>query len=217
MDSRLLDRLAAEGSSAPLRAERHADVRASARSIGIGFLVAAALGVGWLGLRRDIDVASGTAIFWVKLAFPVLLAALAGLTVWRSAHPGRSLRAPLAALAGVVVLFWAVTLLRPLVGIEVGDWNADLWGRTWRECAFYIALMALPMWLPAMAWLRRWGPVRPRLAGAALGWCCGTVAAALYALHCRETGLAFLGVWYLAGAAVPALLGALVGRRWLSW
>lgn len=217
MDSRLLDRLAAEGASAPLNEVRRVQMRASAHGIGIGFLVAAALGLGWLGLRRDIGAASGTAIFWVKLAFPVLLAALAGWTVWRSAHPGQSLRAPLAALAGVVVLFWTVTLLRPLVGIEVGDWNADFWGRSWRECAFYIALMALPMWLPAMAWLRHWGPVRPRLAGAVLGGCCGTVSAALYALHCRESGLAFLGVWYLAGAAVPALLGALAGRRWLSW
>jgi hypothetical protein len=43
------------------------------------------------------------------------------------------------------------------------------------------------------------------------------VAAALYALHCRESGLPFLGSWYLAGAAIPALMGALAGRRWLHW
>ncbi len=217
MDPRLLDQLAAEGSSAALHDQRRAGLRASAQGIGIGCLAAAGLGFGWLGLRGDIGVAVGTPIFWVKLAFPALLAALAGWTVWRSAHPGPSLKAPLAALAGAVALFWAVTLLRPLIGIEVRDWHADFWGRSWRECALYIALMALPMWLPAMAWLRHWGPLRPRLAGALLGGCCGTVAAALYALHCRESGLAFLGVWYLAGAAVPALLGALVGRRWLGW
>jgi len=217
MDSHLLDRLATEGSSASRRAQTHAELRACARGVAVGFLVAATISLGWLGLRRDIELTSGTTIFWVKVAFPVLLAALAGWTVGRSAHPGQSLRVPLAALAGVVVLFWSVTLTRPLIGMEVVDWGADLWGQSWRECILYIALMSLPMCLPAMIWLRRWGPVRPRLAGAALGWCCGTVAAALYALHCRETGLAFLGVWYLAGAAVPALLGASMGRWWLSW
>jgi hypothetical protein len=217
MDPQLLDRLAAQGSSAPFRAARRAELNASALGIGVGFLVAAAFGVGWLGLRDDIGVASGTAIFWVKLAFPLLLATLAGWTVWRSAHPGRPLQVPLAALAAVVVLFWAVTLARPLLSVDAIDWQADLWGRTWQECALYIALMALPIWLPAMAWLRRWGPLQPRLAGAVLGWCCGTAAAALYALHCRESGLAFLGVWYLIGAAVPALLGALLGRSWLHW
>ena len=217
MDSCLLDRLAAEGSAALPDTARRAELRTGACGIGVGFLVAAALSLGWLGLRSDIGVASVTALFWVKLIFPVLLAALAGWAVWRSAHPGMSLNAPLAALAGVVLLFWVVTVLRPMIGIDVADWDTEFWGQSWWECALYIALMALPMWLPAMAWMRRWGPVRPRLAGAILGWCCGTVAAALYALHCRETGLAFLGVWYLAGAAVPSLLGALLGRRWLGW
>jgi hypothetical protein len=213
MDSRLLDRLAAEASPAVLRA----DLRSASRGMGVGFMVALALALGWLGLRQDIATASATPFFWIKLAFPVLLATLAGWAVWRSAHPGQSLRVPLAALAAAVALFWVVTLLRPLLGNADIDWQADLWGRTWRECAFYIALMALPMWLPAMAWLRRWGPVRPRLAGALIGLACGTVAAALYALHCRESGLAFLGLWYLVGAAVPAMLGALVGKRLLSW
>jgi hypothetical protein len=201
VDPQLLDRLAAQGSSAPDRAARRAALNASARGIGVGFLVAAAFGTGWLGLRTDIDVASGTTIFWVKLTFPLLLATLAGWTVWRGVHPGRPLQVPLAALVAVVVLFWAVILARPLLGADAVDWQADLWGRTWQECAFYIAVMSLPMWLP----------------GALLGWCCGTAAAALYALHCRENGLAFLGVWYLLGAAVPALLGALLGRSWLHW
>jgi hypothetical protein len=217
MDSRLLDQLAAEGASVPLRLAQRAQGRAASLRVGVGFALAAALGIGWLGLRRDIVEASGTTIFWVKLSFPLLLAALAAWTVWRAAHPGRSLRAPLVALLGAVVLFWAVTLLRPLLGVAVSDWRADLWGHTWRECALYIALLALPMWVPAMGWLRHWGPLRPRLAGAMLGACCGTMAAALYALHCRETGLAFLGMWYLAGAAIPALLGGWLGRHWLHW
>lgn len=213
MDPRLLDRLAAEAAPAALRA----DLRASGRAIGLGFVLAAAIGLVWLGVRQDIAVASTTAIFWVKLAFPGLLAGLAGGAVWRSAHPGQSLRGPLAALGVAVVLFWAVTLLRPLLGASPIDWQAELWGRSWRECTLYIALMALPMWLPSMVWLRRWGPVRPRVAGALVGLCCGTAGAALYALHCRESGLPFLGAWYLLGAAVPAALGALTGRRWLGW
>ena len=214
MDSRLLDRLAAEAAAGP---PPSADVAAAVRRMAIGFAAAATLALGWLGLRQDIAVASATPFFWVKLTFPVTLALLAGWAVWRSAHPGRSAREPLVGLAAVVLLFWIVTLMRPLAGVSDIDWEVDLWGRTWRECALYIALMALPMWLPAMAWIRRWGPVRPRLAGSLVGLCCGTLSAALYALHCRESGMAFLGLWYLAGASVPAVLGAILGRRWLGW
>jgi hypothetical protein len=213
MDSHLLDQLAGEAAPHALRAQ----TRRASLGIGVGFAVALALTLGWLGLRQDIVLASATPIFWIKLAFPALLAALASWAVWCSARPGLSLRAPLTALAAAVVLFWAVTFSRPwLLGSPI-DWEADLWGRTWRECAVYIALMALPIMLPAMAWLRRFGPVSPRQAGALVGALCGTLSAALYALHCRESGMAFLGMWYLLGAAMPAALGAALGRRWLNW
>jgi hypothetical protein len=213
MDSRLLDRLAAEASPAALRV----DLRARARAVVLGVAGAALLSLGWLGARQDIAAAAATSVFWVKLAFPAALGLFAGWAVWRSTHPGLSLRGPVTALLAVVALFWAVVMLRPWIGATAIDWERDFWGSTWRECVASIALMALPMWLPAMAWLRRFGPVRPRMAGALVGFCCGTVAAALYALHCRESGLPFLGSWYLAGAAIPALMGALAGRRWLHW
>jgi hypothetical protein len=213
VDSRLLDQLAAEGAAGPSRQ----NMRARAGGIGWGLAAAAALALGWLGVRQDISAASGTGVFWIKLSFPLLLAQLAAWAVWRSAHPGASMRVPLTALAATVILFWALTLLRPLLSAAPVDWSTEFWGRTWRECAFYIALMALPIWLPAMAWMRHWGPTLPRTAGALVGLCCGTASAALYALHCRESGLPFVGAWYLLGALIPAALGAVAGRRWLNW
>jgi hypothetical protein len=213
MDSRLLDQLAAQASPAAL----HSDLRRRARDVGLGAACSVLLSLGWLGARQDIGTAASTGLFWAKLAFPAGLALLAAWAVWRSTQPGQSLRMPVAALLTAVMLFWAVVLLRPWTSAETVDWDREFWGTTWRECVLYIALMALPMWLPAMAWLRRFGPTSPRLAGALAGWCCGTVSAALYALHCREPGLPFLGAWYLLGAAIPALLGGLVGRRWLNW
>ena len=41
-------------------------------------VLAAALGLGWRGVRQGIATASGTPIFWVKLAFLALRAGRAG-------------------------------------------------------------------------------------------------------------------------------------------
>jgi hypothetical protein len=39
----------------------------------------------------------------------------------------------------------------------------------------------------------------------------------VYALHCPEMAAPFLGIWYVLGMAIPAVLGAAVGSRMLRW
>ncbi|MGB9109966.1 MAG: NrsF family protein, partial [Telluria sp.] len=56
-----------------------------------------------------------------------------------------------------------------------------------------------------------------RMAGAAAGLAAGATAALVYCLHCPEMSPAFVGVWYVLGIAVMALVGALVGPKVLAW
>ncbi|HZW72970.1 MAG TPA: NrsF family protein, partial [Caldimonas sp.] len=65
--------------------------------------------------------------------------------------------------------------------------------------------------------LRSLAPTRLAAAGAAAGALAGGAGAAVYAWHCNEMTLPFVAVWYVLGMAIPAGLGALLGRRWLQW
>ena len=66
--------------------------------------------------------------------------------------------------------------------------------------------------------------IRPVFEHGAIGtkyrrWCrcvinTGTVA---YSLHCPEMGVPFWAVWYVIGMALPAVVGALLGPRYLRW
>jgi hypothetical protein len=49
------------------------------------------------------------------------------------------------------------------------------------------------------------------------GLTAGALGAAIYALHCGETGGAFVLVWYSLGMVTPALAGLVLGRRLLRW
>ena len=60
-------------------------------------------------------------------------------------------------------------------------------------------------------------PTRPALAGAASGLLAGALGALVYALHCPEMAAPFLGIWYLLGMLIPAVVGAMVGPLLLRW
>jgi len=75
----------------------------------------------------------------------------------------------------------------------------------------------LPVFALALAALRACAPTRLRAAGAAAGWLAGATAAAVYAWHCDEMALPFIGIWYTLGMAIPAALGAALGPRVLRW
>jgi len=54
-------------------------------------------------------------------------------------------------------------------------------------------------------------------AGAMAGFASGALAAFVYSIHCPELGAPFLGIWYVAGIAIPAGVGALLGERLFRW
>ena len=45
----------------------------------------------------------------------------------------------------------------------------------------------------------------------------GATAALVYCLHCTEMEAPFIGLWYVIGMLIPAVVGALLGRALLRW
>lgn len=187
-----------------------------AAALGWSMPMAAVVMVSVYGLRGDLVQALSGTVFWMKLAFAGALALFAGLATDRLGRPGMRVAGVWTGLAAPVVLLW-LWAAAALVGADPAE-RADLvFGSTWRSCPFNIALISLPM-LAAMLWfVKGMAPTEPTLAGASAGLLSGAIATLIYALHCPESSVTFVGIWYVLGITIPTLAGAALGRRLLRW
>ncbi len=200
--------------AAPVDA-RQADRRFMLRLL-LGVLVAAAVMQLVMGVRPDLAAAALLPMFWIKLAFPASLAGVAAVGLWRLGHPGVRLgRVPLVGALPVAML-WAMAGAA-LVLAPPAQRIALVMGSTWLECLVSISLLSIPVLWIALRAVRALAPTRPALAGCCAGLFAGSAAAFAYTLHCPELQAPFLAVWYVAGMLVPAVVGALAGRRLLRW
>jgi hypothetical protein len=55
------------------------------------------------------------------------------------------------------------------------------------------------------------------LTGFAAGAFAGGVAATIYGLHCGESTMVFVGIWYTMGVLGTGVLGAVIGKWALRW
>jgi len=181
----------------------------------IGAAVSLGVLVAWLGMR-PMHEAMRSGSFWMKAGYTSLLAASGLFVTVRLARPGGSIGAALwiaaAAVAWLATMAGMETMRTPDGGM------AHLWlGWTWQVCPFRILALSLPVLVGALLALRRMAPTQPALTGAMAGLFAGAVGATVYGLYCRETAAAFVVVWYSAGVAACAALGAAVGARLLRW
>ncbi len=187
------------------------------RAAAMGAALTALLALPGLGLRADLLAALGAPTIWLKWLLAAALAAGAAALLARLARPGQRTRAAAwAALAAPVALCW-LAALAAYGNAAPADRAALLWGQTWRVCSALIVLLSLPTLAVLLAALRQLAPTRPGLTGACAGLLSGALAVAVYTLHCPETGLPFIAVWYVGGVALATLLGALLGPRVLRW
>lgn len=205
----LIESLAA--SVPPARARRLTWRLAAAAAAG--GLVGLALAIGWFGLDRLADLVVRPH-FWVRLALLAGFAWGSASLVEDFARPGATARTGRLVIVGglltvlaLVQLALAPAALRPQL-VMGSSWAAC----PWRVAA--IALSALPLVLAAM---RTGAPTHLRWAGAAAGALSGALGAMMYALFCREPGLAFVVLWYGAGILAMTALGAMVGPIALRW
>ena len=90
-------------------------------------------------------------------------------------------------------------------------------GGSWTTCAAKVALLALPALGAGLLALRRLAPTGLTAAGALVGGAAGACGAFAYAFTCPESSPAYVAIWYSAGIAACAGLGALAGPRLLRW
>jgi hypothetical protein len=180
-----------------------------------GAIVVLALVIGVVGLRPDLARATADGDFWVKLAYTggIALVALAGAR--RLARPE---------VSGINLAYFAVPVgalallaMFELSAAPLDQRNALIFGISWRECPVLIAGLSLPLLAILMRLFAGFAPQRPRLTGAVVGLAAGATTAMLYSLHCPETAMTFLLLWYSAGIAIIAAIGAIVGPRVLRW
>ena len=182
----------------------------------VGLVIAAASMLVFLGPRPDFDCAVRLPMFWLKLLLPTALAVSAFSAATRLARPGDRATAAWLAIAVMIGLLWA-TAATSLAQAPAGQRQPLVAGSSALPCIVSIVLLSLPLLIATFIAMRGHAPTRARSAGAAAGALAGAAAAAVYALHCTETAVSFMAVWYVIGMAIPACLGALLGPRLLRW
>ena len=187
-----------------------------AAAMGWSIPLAALVMVSVYGLRADLVQALSGTVFWMKLAFAGALALFAGLATDRLGRPGMRVAGVWAGLAAPVVLLW-LAAAAALVGADPAERAELVFGSSWRSCPFNIALISLPLFAAMLWFVKGMAPTEPALAGASAGLLSGAVATLIYALHCPESSVTFVGIWYVLGIAIPTLVGAALGPRLLRW
>lgn len=196
--------------------DRSAPLRFASVALAIGVLVAVAMMWSWLGANPLLRAYLGEPMFWVKLGFGLSLAAASWPLAVALARPGvRPARLAWLPLAPVAVL-WVFGVIALSASAPEAR-QALIWGQTWRACLVAIPVLSVPTLIGALLALRRMAPTCPAYAGAAAGALASGVGSAVYALHCPELAAPFLALWYVIGAAVPVVVGALLGRTLLRW
>ena len=187
---------------------------ATAMAVGIPLAILTMLLT--MGARPDLAQATGLPMFWMKVLGPATVACAGFATLARLARPGVGARVGEIAIALPVLLVWLLAIAA-YAGAPPSERAAMVWGQTWRICTLSIVMISLPIFGATFLALRRLAPTQLARAGACAGVLSGAAGAAIYAFRCPETALPFMAVWYVAGIAVTAAIGASFGPRLLRW
>lgn len=179
---------------------------------GLGVLFSSVLALGAMG-PVGVEMLTAQA-FWMKLGYAAALAAASGWLAARLSRPAARTEPAWRSVAAVAI---AVTLVGIAALWQAPDMRRDLLGQTWAICPPLVFALSLPGLAVAIYALRGMAPTRPVAAGFAAGLLAGASSAFGYALHCPETGLAFVAVWYSVGILSTGAFGALLGPRVLRW
>lgn len=194
----------------------HAAERRYARAISFGACGALALMLSLMSIRRDLADAALLPMFWLKIGFVASLVAASLFAVLRLSRPGARLDRVLVALSAPLLVMWSIAAYA-LIQADPARRESLLLGASWTLCPFLIALFSVPVFATVMWAMRGLAPTRPHLAGFAAGLLAGATAALVYCLHCTEMEAPFIGLWYVIGMLIPAVVGALLGRALLRW
>lgn len=208
----LISLLAADAPAVP----RGAASRQIAIAMAVGIPLAILAMLLTMGVRADLAGAVALPMFWMKVLFPAAVACAGFVALARLARPGVSARASQWAIVLPVLLVWSMAIAA-YAGAPPAQRAAMVWGQSWRTCTVSVLMISVPIFVAAFFALRRLAPTRLAQAGACAGVLSGAAGAAIYAFRCPETALPFMAIWYVAGIAAMAAIGAALGPRLLRW
>ena len=183
----------------------------------LGGLTLSTLLMLWVyGIRDDLILTWTEGYFLIKILFCASLAlpAMRLMLVW--GRPGMRASSSLV-LLGVPFLTMAFFASQVLWQSDEAQRQVLIWGETWRSCPFNICLLSFPLMVASFGITKALAPTHLRWSGAGAGFLAGALAALVYCLHCPESALPFIGIWYSLGIAMSAMVGALLGPRVLRW
>jgi hypothetical protein len=190
--------------------------RALALAVVAGFVMAGLLFWAMLGPRHDAMQAMRTVRYDFKIFVSLVLAASAGVLVWRLAQPKDVSRASQRLLLIAPALLFAAVLLELFV-LPGAQWMPKMMGHNARQCLMFIPILAVVPLGALLYALRSGATFAPARAGAVAGLVAGGIGAAFYAMHCPDDSPLFVAAWYSIGIAAVTALGAFLGSRLLRW
>lgn len=186
------------------------------RVLSWALTLTAAVMLAVLGLRPDIQQAAWLLMFWAKLAFTTALLIGAAAAVICISRPGGRVGKAATILAAPVVAVWLISGFE-LLNAPSHELPRLIYGDSWAVCPVTIAALSALLFVAIIWTMRGFAPTRLTLAGGAAGLLAGAGAATIYALHCCEMSMPFIGIWYVIGMMIPAVVGAVIGPRVLRW
>lgn len=208
----LVARLASNGS----HIERDAVPRLLDRALLQGLAGSTVLLVALYGVRSDMPQLILTAMFWVRLAFPLAIIAAAMKLTERLGRPGARLR-----LAWFAVALPIATMLIAagsiLLATPPGYRLQLVLGTTWRTTTASVVLLSLPSLIAVLRAMKQLAPTRLALAGAGAGLLAGAQGWLVYTLYCSEMAAPFWGVWYVLAIVITTAIGAAIAPHCLRW
>ena len=161
--------------------------RRLALGLGTGLVISIVLVLAILGPRPDMGSAMHSMMFWMKLVYPLSLAAIAVFAAERLARPAASAASRVAWLPVPVVLLALLALIAMMLAPQSAR-EPMLMGHSARLCPFLVLAFAAPP-LAGLIWaMRGFAPTRLGETGFVIGLAAGGAGAFAYAWHCNETG-----------------------------
>ncbi len=169
-----------------------------------------------LGIQPNLIEKMALPLFWTKFSFALTLLGIGLIIATISSRPGKAASKYRLLFMLPIAGIWLIALQ------SIGDSNLAslsqmVQGDTWKVCSLLIVYLSVPIFIATFWAIKEMAPTKPALTGFMTGLFSGGLAACIYCLHCPELSPVFVAIWYLLGTMIPAIVGAILGRKILSW
>lgn len=185
-------------------------------TFAIGLIISELYFTLFLGMRSDFNQAIFDPHVLFKFFFTASIFILALPLAYQASHPAASIS--LRRLSVLIPPFFlCLGLAYHLSTSPASGWLAGMIGHYPLACLINIPLLAAGPFMALILYLRNGAPSQPMLSGAMAGISSGGLGAFIYAFHCPDDSVLFIGLWYGIALAGLTLLGAFIGQHWLRW